>query len=295
MIAYIILHYRDFEITRKCLKSLKTSDEKIYVVINGEDKLAEDILEKEFPFIEKISLKKNTGFAGGMNKGIKKALKDGADWVMILNNDVECCENFCKETKKIISKFKESKIVFSPLIYDKDGEKVWFCGGKYSMLTGRARHIRPPKKVYDFKKKKSDYLTGCAMCFPGKVADDAGLMDEEYFLYWEDVDWSLKLKRNGYSLFVMPDIKINHIGSASTTLESRSYLYYYFRNHLRFLFKNGSCFLIPIPLIFFTINLMRIFFLWFFFYGREGRKKILSVLEGIKDFAFGIEGEKVFN
>lgn len=295
VLAFVVLHYGDENLTYNCLKSIGKNDESVYVVLNGEEEKIKTLLEKEFPLVQQIALSKNLGFAGGMNKGIRRAIEDGYKWIVILNNDVECMEDFEKKTRNLVREVGEKKVVFSPLIYDKSGEKIWFKGGKFSKITARAKHLGMGSKEIPFEKSESDFLTGCSMCFPARVNEDAGLMDESYFLYWEDIDWSLKLKQSGYKLFVCPEIKLKHIGSASSSLESKKYLYYYFRNHLRFIFKNISCFLLPITLFFFGINLLRIFFAWLLLHGKEGREKISAVLEGIKDFILQKEGEKVFN
>jgi len=294
-LCYVVLHYGDINLTNNCLKSLKAPDENVFVVVNGKDEEAEKILSIEFPSLKKIVLEKNSGFAKGMNEGIKKAIEERFDWIMILNNDVECYDSFYKTTKEIAESCGERKIVFSPVIYDKDGEKIWFSEGKFSKITGRAKHLGFGKKEIPQEKRESDYLTGCAMCFPSKAVKEAGMMDEEYFLYWEDVDWSLRLKKAGYGLFVYPELKIKHIGSASTQLESKKYLYYYFRNHLRFIFKNISCFLAPVVVFFYLLNLLRIVAAWILFQRKDKKEKIGAVVEGIKDFMLNRKGEKVFN
>lgn len=295
MLCFIVLHYGNVDLTYNCLKTLGKSDESVYVVLNGEDNRTKGVLEKEFPLVQQIALPKNLGFAGGMNKGIRRAIEDGYKWIMILNNDVECLQDFEKKTRDLIMEIEEGKIVFSPLIYDRSGEKVWFKGGKFSKITSVAKHLGMGLKEISTEKSESDFLTGCAMCFPARVAEDSGLMDESYFLYWEDIDWSLNLRKSGYRLYVFPEIKLKHIGSASTTLESEKYLYYYFRNHLKFIFKNICCFLLPITLSFFGINLLKIFLAWYLGYRKEGRAKISAVLSGIKDFILQREGEKIFN
>ncbi|MCX7830276.1 MAG: glycosyltransferase family 2 protein [Acidobacteria bacterium] len=294
-LCFVVLHYGDKNLTYKCVDSLKPNNNDLIVVANGEDEDFEKEALEKYPFVNVILIPKNLGFAGGINKGIKRAVEDGYKWIMILNNDVECLENFREKAEKIAKKCGEEKIVFSPLILDKSGEKIWFKEGKLSKITGSAKHYDSDETEELKEKKESDYLTGCAICFPSKVYEEVGLMDESYFLYWEDVDWSVRLKDGGYKLFVYPELKIKHIGSASAQLESKKYLYYYFRNHLKFIFKNYSCFILPISLSFFIFNLIRVFSAWLFFHGSEGRQKIKAVFSGIEDFLLRKEGEKVFD
>lgn len=292
-LAFVILHFGNLEMTKKAIKSLNYGDEKIYIVLNGEDEKCKEFFIREFPNIKTIFLDKNLGFAGGINKGIRSALDDRFDYIFISNNDVIFEEKFSKKTKNIIKEIKGEKICFSPLIVNEEG-KVWFSSGKFSYISGRAIHRDFGKKVYPKTKIESDYLTGCALCFPKESVEDVGFLDESYFLYWEDVDWSIKLKRKGFQFFVYPELKLIHLGSKSTKLESEIYLYYYFRNHLKFLTKNLSCFLLPILAFFFLLNIIKLFSIWFLFYGKDGRKKIRAVYIGIRDFLMNKEGEVLF-
>lgn len=292
-LAFVILHFGDLEMTKKAIKSLNSGDVKIYLVLNGGDENIKEFFESEFPQLKTILLKKNLGFAGGINKGIKSALDEGFDYIFISNNDVIFEEKFSEKTKNIIKELKGEKVCFSPLILDEE-EKIWFSSGKFSCISGRAKHKDFGKKVYPKTKIESDYLTGCALCFPKESVEDVGFLDESYYLYWEDVDWSIKLKRKGFQFFVYPELRLIHLGSKSTKLESETYLYYYFRNHLKFLTKNLSYFLLPILAFFFLFNIIKLFSIWFVFYGKDGRKKIKAVYNGIKDFFTNKEGKVLF-
>ncbi len=294
LLAFIVLHYGEKKITEDCLDSFKGNLNDTYLVINGGNGEVSKHFKSKYALKEIIVLEKNGGYAKGMNEGIKRAINDGYLWIMVLNNDIELCENFIEMVTDKIKTLKNEKMCFSPLIMDKEGKCVWFGRGEFSFFTGRAKHSKIEIEKLNSEELESDYLTGCALCFPSSAIKDCGLFDENYFLYWEDVDWSLRFKKNRYKCFVFPQIKIFHKGSASTQLESRSYLYYYFRNHLIFLFKNFHSLCLPCAFVFYFLNILRLSSVWLLFHKKEGRKKIGWVYEGIKDFFSKKEGERIF-
>ena len=237
-LAIIVLHYGDPSLTINCLKSLGGSCARVYLVENGTEGSLGDELPEFGLDLRIVKTGANRGFAGGMNFGILRALSDGARFIAIMNNDTQAEAGFAE---KIMDKFKEcegGRVCFSPLITDAAGERVWFGGGRLSWIGARAEHSGLGSPLMPQEALESGFLTGCVLCFPRDAAEKAGVMKEDYFLYWEDIDWSVRLKRKGFRLMVFPDVRIRHLGSASSGLESESYLYYYHRNQLLFLARN---------------------------------------------------------
>jgi len=289
-LAVVVLHYGDVGVTRNCLRSLEGSDAAVYLVDNGPGSIsAGDIAcDGKTPVI--VSTGSNLGFAGGMNAGIRKAFDDGARFIAILNNDTAAEPGFAKNVAAKFEEHRGERICFSPLILDRDGKKVWFGGGKLSWPAARAKHSGFYSSCFPEAPAVSDFLTGCAMCFSKSAVDEAGLMKEDYFLYWEDLDWSVRLRKEGYRLVVFPDIRIKHLGSAATGLESDGYLYYFHRNQLIFLFRNCPRFLLPISLAGFAANLLRVCSAWLLKHGKEGRHKIRMTLKGVFGFLLARRG-----
>jgi len=218
----IILHYKNWDDTNKCLKSLKDLDYDNFeiIVINND--------------------KKNQGFAGGMNVGIKQALKKKTDYVLLLNNDTIIEPNFLKE---LIRKGKSDKDIgiLGPVIYEYKTNKVHFAGGKINWLYTKGTHIQNTR----YKIRDTDYITGACMLVKREVIEKIGLMDEDYFLYFEDADWCIKARRAGYKCVLVRNSKIWHKPSSSTKEGSFSYIYYHTRNGL-LMTKKNALFLIKI-------------------------------------------------
>lgn len=289
-LAVVVLHFGSIELTRDCLRSVISPEASFIVVDNSRGVISEKDLPLEMGSAEIIVTGENLGFAGGMNAGTRKAFDRGARRVVILNNDTVAEPGFIGKVSAAFARNEGRKICFSPLILDASGKKIWFGGGVVSWITGKARHLGFGSTVFPDEPFESDFLTGCAACFTKEAAEEAGLMEEDYFLYWEDVDWSSKLRGKGYTLLIRPEMRIRHAGSASTGLESRSYLYYYHRNHLAFLFRNCPVLLLPLSLAGFALNLARVCAAWTLKHGKEGRLKTLMTLKGVWHFFLGRRG-----
>jgi len=198
----IVLHYKNWKDTKGCLKSLKKIDYdnfKVLVVDND---------------------KENRGFAGGNNIGIKKALKEKVDYVLLLNNDTVVEPIFLKELVKI-GESNEKNGILGPI------------GGKINWLYTKGKHINNLKlKIKNLKLIETDYISGVCMLVKRSVIEKIGLMPEDYFLYFEDVDWCLRARKIGYKCVLVPKAKIWHKVSSSAKAGSFSYIYYHLRNGL---------------------------------------------------------------
>lgn len=194
----IVLHYKNWEETNECLKSLK------------------DLDYDNFKTIVVDNDKENKGFAGGNNIGIKQALKQKADYILLLNNDTIADKNFLKELIRI-GESNEKIGILGPI------------GGKINWLYTKGIHIT---KNNEQRTMNSDYISGACMLVKREVIEKIGLMPEDYFLYFEDVDWCLRSRGTGYKCVLVPSSKIWHKVSSSAKAESFSYIYYHFRNGL---------------------------------------------------------------
>ena len=225
----IILHYKNWNDTNECLKSL--------------DKLDYDNFEK----IVIDNDKENRGFAGGNNIGIKQAMGKGADYILLLNNDTIIDQpDFLR--KLIEAGERDEKIgILGPVIYeypstDSGQGKIHFAGGKINWLYTEGTHIQDTRyKIQDTN--EVDYITGACLLIKREVIEKIGLMPEEYFLYCEDVDWCLKARKAGFFCGVVQDARISHKVSSSSKIAPFSYIYYHTRNGLLLAKGNASIFI----------------------------------------------------
>jgi len=210
MLYIIIVNYNSIKLTKKCIDSIfKSSYKKFKVVLvdnNSTDNSVEYINNKyikESNFkVKFISNHINKGFASGINIGIKFALSNlDCDYLLTLNNDT-LLKSDCIE--QLISNYSINTIV-SPSIYDYDNKnKVQSLGGSVNKYTLSTKHL---KKM---NKNSIDYLPGSALFFDKGIIDTIGLFPEEYFMYYEDVDWSKSAILHNIALIVNEKAIIYH-------------------------------------------------------------------------------------
>jgi hypothetical protein len=234
-VCIIILHFGNWSDTQECLESLKkiTYDNYEIVVVNND---LRDIPIQSDGNIKVIKSESNNGFAGGNNLGINYALNQKAEYVLLLNNDTVVDSNFLNELM-IAARQNLKYAILGPKIYFADeADKLWFAGGKINWLYNKGTmrgYAEKDTGQYDEPlAQETDYITGCCMLISSSVIEKIGPMSEDYFLYYEDTDWCLKARQQGYSCIFIPRSKIWHKGSKATVAGSDSYIYYHIRNGL---------------------------------------------------------------
>lgn len=260
-VTVIIVNWNGKEDTVNCLKSLSrvfTSnyDLSVIVVDNGSTDGSLEAFNKltNFPF-RVISLKENTGFVGGNNIGIKAALEEGADYVLLLNNDTLVDRALIRELAKSAQKNKDGGI-FSPKIYfapgyefHKDrypksvlGRVIWSAGGVIDWDNVYASNFGVDdvdRGQFD-REGETDFATGCAFFVSKKVLEKVGLLNEKYFAYLEDVEYCLRAKKSGYKIIYTPGAYLWHKVAGSSGIGSGLNDYFLTRNRLDLGLKYAS-------------------------------------------------------
>lgn len=251
-IAVILVNFNNETDTIACVGSLKKityQNYKIFIVDNGS---GEKSVEKLRPLgggnIELIETGKNLGFSGGNNVAVKRALAENFDYILLLNNDTEVESDFLDELAAVAESGEKIGVV-GPKIYFYPDEnarlqisnfklqtnRIWFGGGAFSWFGG-GRHLRYDeidKNTDEEKPEETGYMTGCAFLIKAKVVKEIGLLCEDFFLYYEDTDWSLRAKKAGYKIMYVPSAKIYHkVSRTASALGNPTIHYYHIRNAL---------------------------------------------------------------
>jgi GT2 family glycosyltransferase len=242
-VAIIILNWNGYQDTVECLKSLQKitySNSEIIVVDNGSENDDYLKLKNEFSDLILIRSENNLGFTGGNNLGIKFALKNQADFVLLLNNDTLVEPNFIEPLLNLFDKFNDIGITAPQINYFNEPNKIWTSGGKINKLRGSGFAY---SDKYDdgksYENKNVTFVSGCCMLIRRSVLDKVGLFDDNFFLYVEDVDLCCRTIKAGYQILVSSNSKIFHKVSSSTIGSlSQLPLYYVTRNRLYFTKKN---------------------------------------------------------
>lgn len=237
-IATVVLIYGKSQNLGECLTSLKTAkspgiENEIIVVDNSKD---------------------NTGYSGGNNKGIRQALAGGAEAILILNDDTKVDKSFISELVKTLGDKKTGmaapKIYFYPKFefhtdrYSQKelGKVLWYAGGTidWNNCLGIHRGVDEVDAGQYQRQEETGFATGCAVLITREVFEKIGLYDEEYFLYLEDLDFSVKALKAGFKIVYQPKAVVWHKNAQSGGFGSGIHDYFFTRNRLLFGSKYAS-------------------------------------------------------
>ncbi|WP_238903668.1 glycosyltransferase family 2 protein [Clostridium sp. YIM B02506] len=226
--VYVVLvNYNGYEDTEACIKSLRNIhyyNYKIVVVDNASTDDSYNKLEKIKEDVILIKSEKNLGFSGGNNIGIKYALQQGADYIMLLNNDTLVEPDFLNIMIDTAESSENLGIVGCKMMYYPQNDIVWYGGGyidwnKYSGV----HENQGTKDSQDDNVREVTFLTGCCMLIKRSTIEKVGYLSEEYFMYLEDLDYCAKVLDNNLRIIYNPEAKIYHKVSASTGGEESSF------------------------------------------------------------------------
>ncbi len=282
----IILNWNGLADTIECIESLAQItyyNYKIVIVDNGSANKEAEKLKSKYSNLKVIALDHNTGYTGGCNTGIKYAIKNKADYVLLLNNDTVVSENFLNILIGTMEKEKALGITSPKILYYKSN-KVWSMGGLTHIFLGMTSMIGKGKVSKHYEETlQPEFVSGCAMLIKKEVIKSVGLLNNAYFAYYEDVDFSYRVKKEDYFLKIIPSSIVWHkksasAGTAGSNKLSNLQAYLYGRNSIIFakLNLNGWQFL------FFILGKLT-FNLLYIAYSSKNFHTFWKHLEGIKE------------
>ena len=234
LVAIVILNWNGWEDTINCLSSLRISkyqNFRIIIVDNGSTDDSVDHLHAAHADITIIETGVNLGFAGGCNVGIRYAFEIMADYIWLLNNDTVVEQQSLSALVTTAVNNRRVGAVGS-VLYEMEQPTViqaW-GGGGVNLHTGKSYHVKGPKGILT-------YLTGASILLSAEALRQSGLLDESFFVYWEDTDLSFRLVANGWKLLVEPSSRVWHRECSSTGRFSRSRARLFYRSRVHFLQK----------------------------------------------------------
>lgn len=297
-VAIVLVNWNGLEFTAACLDSLRKvsyPDFEVIVVDNGSEHEEGKRLKIQFPEIHLIETGENLGFAGGNNVGIRKAMDGDFSHVLLLNNDTIVETDFLNELVKVVLSQPKAGIVQPMILLLHQAKLIWSAGGKWIPDFSRSVTLgdREPAADYRVKTSQIDWATGCAMLVSRDAIAKGGLLNEQFFVYFEDVEWSLRIRDAGFEIHLAESSKIYHEAGASSKKQhdegilSPRVFYFHVRNQLflvRLLRKKGLS--ISLSCLSFGYHLGR-FSLWMGYFLLRGRfQKLKSVAKGVRDGLF---------
>ena len=234
----ILLNWNGREDTTACVESclkLRYPNFRILLVDNGSTDGSEALLRERFPELDVIQTGSNLGFAGGNNVGIRYALEKGADYVWLLNNDTVVDREALGELVRVAEADAGIGVVGSKIYYYDQPELLWFAGGGIRKFSKLSYHVGAKQQDSDLfqNDRQVDFITGCSLLIRRRTIEDVGLMNETYFLYCEDTDWSLRIRKAGWQIWWAAASRIWHKVSSSHGEYNPFLNYYCVRNILQ--------------------------------------------------------------
>jgi GT2 family glycosyltransferase len=239
-IGIILINFNSYNDTAVCLRSLAKmtyAPLQIYVVHNGCVDQSPEKLQAEFPNSTHIISEKNLGFSGGNNLGIAQALKNGAEHILLLNNDTYVTPEFLEPlVERLLSDVKiaavSGKIYYAPEAKNGASDIIWYAGCFRKWHTGYHHFGVNEHDTGKFETARTvPFASGCLMLMRGALLKSQGFLSEDYFLYWEEADWCQTAFANGYVCYYEPRSVIFHnFRSAHLGEETPLYMYLQTRN-----------------------------------------------------------------
>ena len=219
-VTVIVLNWNGKVDTLECLGSLAKLDYpnfKIVVVDNASSDNSVVEIRAKFPEVVILETGDNLGFAGGNNVGIRWALQDGTDYILILNNDTIVAHDLLNAFVSAAKQQKDKAVLGAKIYFFDTPDMIWFAGGVWVKEQNKFIHLGwKQHDCSDFANiSETDYITGCAMFIHADIFNDIGLLDEKFFLVYEETDWCYRAKARGYKCLVIPEAKLWHKVSAS--------------------------------------------------------------------------------
>jgi GT2 family glycosyltransferase len=245
-VAIIVLNWNNYSETIECLNSLERITYPRYEIIlvdNGSTDRSEEILRERFPRLTILQTGKNLGFSGGNNLGIRSALEKEHSYILLLNNDTLVEPEFLNSMVQQAEGDPAIGLVGPRILYNDKRGIVWFAGGSLPWWRAGGFHdgFGADDNVRWRTVHDTEFLTGCALLIRREVFYRVGFLDEDFFLYCEDVDYCYRVKKADYRLLFDGRSTIYHrVSNTTGGMMSSISLRYTFRNRLLFAKKNLS-------------------------------------------------------
>jgi len=244
LVYIIILNWNGKIDTLACLQSLsalKYPNYHIVLIDNASHDGLAEIIKNDYPYVTLFENSRNLGFAEGCNIGIRFALAQKCDYVLLLNNDTLVAPSFLSKLVDAGELFPEGGMLSPLIFYDQPATRLWFYRGGINWHDGCGYHdetLADRSDLFTTCMTDSEYLPGCALLVKRQVIEQIGELDGRFFAYYEDVDWCVRCRQAGWTLIVVPSAVIWHKLSSHQNSDYGTFLKY--RNTILFLWKHST-------------------------------------------------------
>jgi GT2 family glycosyltransferase len=216
----IVLNFNGEQLLPACLDSLARQTNAhidTVVVDNASSDGSAALVAQKYPWARFLALDENYGFSKANNVALRDAFDRGSEYALLLNNDTYAASDFISEMLAVIQGDPRIGAVCPKIYFAHQPDMLWYAGGDFSLWTGMPRH-RGWKEIdrgqYD-NDLEITQGTGCAMLVRCGALADVGLLDEQFWTYAEDLDWSVRFLKRGYRLGFAPKARLWHLDGAT--------------------------------------------------------------------------------
>jgi GT2 family glycosyltransferase len=291
VIAVIIVNWNGRTLLDACLDSVLTQSRKpdlVYLVDNGSSDGSVDYVRSRWPAVSVIETGSNLGFAGGNNVGIRAAIAAGAHAILLLNTDAQLLATALERLVEVLDRGGSKLWAVAPKIrYRSAPDVIWAAGGRFDWWRGLVVDRGWNEKdagQYD-RPEEVESATACCLLVRSSAFREVGLLDESYFMYFEDADFAVRLRKAGGSIVYEPGAGVLHdvFGSSggSGNRPSPVALYYSTRNRAQFISRHAPDRFRRIVAHAFTIGSRLARVAQAFLAGRSG--DATAIVRGLKD------------
>ena len=217
----LIVNWNGKDDTLACLHSLQNLAYRNYHIVlidNASSDGSVQAIAAAFPHVDIIRNAENARFARANNQGIELALKNDADYVLLLNNDTLVEPPFLQHLVARAQSDARIGMVGPKIYFAEPPQQIWYAGAVVSLRRGLLAHIgiREMDAGQYQQSGETGYVTGCCLLASRACIKTTGLLDESYFMYTEDADWCWRARQHGFLIYYEPAARIWHKISASS-------------------------------------------------------------------------------
>lgn len=245
-VAIIILCYNGLADTLACLASLEQlryprERYTLVVVDNASHDDTPQRVREAFPAAVMIENGANLGFAAGNNVGLRYAYTEGFDYALLLNNDTEADPDLLHGLIAEAEADPQVGIVGPTIYYYAEPDLIWSAGGWVDWRRGTSRMDGGERERGQYAAARDvDFVTGCALLVRRAVIERVGLLDERFFMYYEETEWCVRAARAGFRIRHAPAARLWHKIPLDARFDKEYLAYYMTRNRLLFLWATRA-------------------------------------------------------
>jgi GT2 family glycosyltransferase len=266
LLSVILVNYNDKPHLKECLESLNKTNQdldiEIIVVDNNSEDGSREYIESEFPHVRLISNDKNLGYPRANNQGIKAS---SGSYLLLLNTDTVVNPGSLSLLREEMDKNRQVGAI-GPALFHGDNKFQVSFGGRRTFFRELIQkyflnHYYPLKLKFSQKRKEVAWVGGACLFLRRDVLEVAGLFDESFFLYFEDIDLCYRIRKHGWKILYLPRVRIYHKGGASTGKRKIFSRFHYRKSQLYFYKKHNSRLSLMLLRLYLRIHFMLLFVL----------------------------------